>query len=70
MFALYLYYFYVYRYIVLITSCSSIYSHALYSINNRHCKFITIMAIMVPMLFTNCLYVHKHQYGIRKTPLN
>ena len=59
-FALYLYYFYVYCFTVLITPSSSIYSHALYSINSRQCKLITTLAIVAPRYVTNCLYVVLH----------
>ena len=59
-FALYLYYFYVYCFTVLITPSSSIYSHALYSINSRQCKLITTLAIVAPRFVTNCLYVVLH----------
>ena len=59
-FALYLYYFYVYCFTVLITPCSSIYSHALYCINSRQYKFITTLAIVAPRYVTNCLFVVLH----------
>ena len=65
------YYFYLYCFTVLITPSSSIYSHALYCINSRQCKFITTLAIVAPRYVTNCLYVVLycttfHDYGYSK----
>ena len=58
--SLYLYYIHVYCFTVFITPCSSIYSHALYSINSTQCKCITRLDIVILKNVTNCLYVVLH----------